>query len=174
MDANKSVNSNNLLRSEPKEIEIEKDVEGDAGLVTGGNNQRDNTKASHLVAPSSSSSSLDNDDHLADYPKRVECAVTGVIWNKMYPAPSDSDDIFPRDSIRFFGRAPWFNSLALTSDWFCDRYATNWFLTVGIPLRVLTTLAWRSHISCYEHDLYVDHGKMLQGQCEAFARTVIN
>lgn len=141
-------------------------------MVATWNTPLNNTQESNPPLASSSSSS-DNDDHLADYHRCVERADTGVIGNKTSPARSNFDDVNPLDDIPLFAQLPFFDSLALAHDGFCDRYAMNSFLPVRIPLRALNTFAWCSHFSINDRDLHVRHGKKLKRQREAFSMTLM-
>lgn len=84
-------------------------------MVTTSNILR-NTQVSR---PTPSSWSSDSDEPPADYHRRVDRKVTGVIGNTTYPSPSDLDDVDPRDEVTLFARPPYFDSLALTSDGSC-------------------------------------------------------
>lgn len=115
----------------------------------------------------------DGNEIPADYARRDERMTEGAIGTKTYPAPCAFDDKEPLSNVSLFARAPWFDTVALDQEGFCDQYATNGLLPGDVPLTALTSFAWRSYFSCADADLIVGRRQSLRGQRETFTKTVL-
>lgn len=96
-----------------------------------------------------------------------------MIGTKTYPAPAAFDDAAPDNQIGFYARVRWFDTPALDTGKFCERYATEVYLACCVPLRALGSVAWRSYYSCADGDLVLGHGKTLFDARIPFTKTVL-
>lgn len=98
---------------------------------------------------------------------RNEEVVVGQLGNKVYPAPSDFEelvDISDYSDPSLFVMAPWFNHYVVAVDDLVDEYVQeDHWLPRGILFAATKTLCWSNQFCCRDRDLIVGNRRTIHG-----------
>lgn len=92
---------------------------------------------------------------------------------KTYLVPADFYDADLDKQIELYARGPWFDTLALNTAGFSERYAIEGYFPCGVPLTLVAAVAWRRYYSCADSDVVLSQGNMLLNSRIVFTKAVL-